>query len=353
MRRVVVSLGIPALAAIALIALVAHAPRPAVGSAGQVTVVTYGGSYGEALNKAFFEPFEKATGIKVVKQVGPDFAKLKAMVQSQNVQWDLYEGTTHFLLDGVKEALLEPIDYGIVRVPELPQALKHSHGVGYMSYAGILAYSTKTLLSGASRPGSWRDFWDVKKFPGKRALFKRPAGTLEFALLADGVPLDKLYPLDVERAFRSLERIKPHVSVWYSAIAQPIQLLQTGELDMAMTFNGRVEIAKRENVPIDFVWDGGYITYQYFMVPKGAPNRENAMKLIKFALDAEQQMSLPRFIPGYGPANPAAFDRLPMELKRTLPTYEANRRKLFLLNGDWWAGKLEPLAERLALMLTR
>src|SRR5205823_2462578 len=78
---------------------------------------------------------------------------------------------------------------------------------------------------GGTQPKSWADWWDVKKFPGARSMRDHPVDNLEFALIADGVAMDKLYPLDVDRAFKKLDQIKPHVNVWWSTGQQPAQLL--------------------------------------------------------------------------------------------------------------------------------
>ena len=70
-------------------------------------------------------------------------------------------------------------------------------------------------------------------FPGKRGLKKEPNVNLEWALLADGVPPEKVYevlgtPQGLERAFKKLDTIKGSI-VWWQAGAQAPQLLADGE----------------------------------------------------------------------------------------------------------------------------
>src|SRR5260370_15646052 len=105
---------------------------------------------------------------------------------------------------------------------------------------------------------TWADFWNTKRFPGGRSLRKDPRTTLEFALLADGVPIDKLYPLDVDRAFRSLDKIAPSVTVWWSSRHQPAHLLADKEVAFAAAFNSPVwTAATQDKMPLEVEWNQG------------------------------------------------------------------------------------------------
>lgn len=72
---------------------------------------------------------------------------------------------------------------------------------------------------------------------------------LEAALLADGVPMDELYPLDLDRAFAKLDTIKDDI-VWWTKGAEPSQMLSTGEADYALAWSGRIATAKDEGSPL-------------------------------------------------------------------------------------------------------
>jgi putative spermidine/putrescine transport system substrate-binding protein len=227
------------------------APRVArAASANELVVASWGGPYQEALRKAHFEPFSRQTGIKVIETTFEDpLSRIKAMVEARNVEWDVVNVGDRHVIIGAREGLLEPIDYKLVSTADLIPAAVHPHGVGSDVYANTIGYYTRRY-SAQNHPRTWAEFWDVKRFPGPRSLRKVPFANLEFALLADGVPPAQLYPLDVERAFRSLDRIKPHVTAWWTSGAQFTQLLSNGEVDLAAIWDGEVVGAIAKGAPI-------------------------------------------------------------------------------------------------------
>ncbi len=125
----------------------------------------------------------------------------------------------------------------------------------------------------------------MKKFPGRRALRNHPIATLEAALMADGVAPDKLYPLDVDRAFKKLEEIKPNITVWWTSGAQSAQLLNDGEVDMVMAWNGRVSALTKEGAKVAYTYNQGILQSTSLCILKGAPNLATAVKFLNEAVD--------------------------------------------------------------------
>jgi Bacterial extracellular solute-binding protein len=197
----------------------------------ELVFVGFGGSYQDGQTKAFFEPFEKETGIKVIQTTGVDIAKLRAQVQSKNVEWDLISIPDRLRYTAVKDGLLTPLNYNVINAKDIIPQLVTEFAVGGVTIAMQNSYSTKAYPPG-KQPVTWQDFWDATKFPGPRGLYNAPTYIVEFALIADGVPKDKLYPLDVPRALKSLDRVKPHVKVWWTQFPQPGVLLKSGEITM-------------------------------------------------------------------------------------------------------------------------
>jgi hypothetical protein len=182
----------------------------------ELVFVGFGGSYQDGQTKALFEPFEKETGIKVVQTTGVDLAKLRAQQQSNNVEWDLISIPDRLRYTAVRDGLLQPLNYSAIpNAKDVQKNLVTEYAVGCVTIPMLLTYSTKAYPGGKA-PQNWHDFWDPTKFPGPRGYYNAPPYSLEFALIADGVPKDKLYPLDVNRAFKSLDRVKPAVKVWWS-----------------------------------------------------------------------------------------------------------------------------------------
>lgn len=327
-----------------VLAVSCKAPTAQESGARELVVVSYGGSFQEAQRKAFFEPFEKETGIKIKEaQWSGEYGKLKAMVAAGQPTWDLVTAAeASIIARGAKEGILERIDYtGIDKSKFYPEALT-DYSVGICFFSTAMAYNTRDGV----RPRNWAEFWDTQRFPGRRSLRNDPRTTLEFALLADGVPKENLYPLDVDRAFRSLDKIRSAVGVWWTTGSQPPQLLADGEVKFASAFNGRIwTAAVRDNLPLAVEWNGGALDTDSWIIPKGARNREAALSLIRYTSRPEAQIALTRYI-SYGPTLREAYARLTPEQRSVLPSSPENRVHQFVFNGSWWAENESAVLER-------
>jgi putative spermidine/putrescine transport system substrate-binding protein len=310
---------------------------------GQVVIATMGGSYGDALREAIFKPFEKATGIKVVEATGPFLPKLRAMVESGSPEWDVVEALPGDFGLLSREGLLERLDYSEMDrnvFADFPKEAVQPTGVGTMVYATVIAFNTEKY-SQANAPKSWSDVWDVKKFPGPRILFAgAPASSpaIEIAYLADGASPERLYPIDFKRAYAALSRVKPQVVKWATTPAMIPEALSSGEAVLGPAALGRIQLAKEQGAPVDYVWNQATTAYSYWAVLKGAKNTKNAQKFIEFASRAENQAALAKLFL-VGPLNKKAFDLIPVDRAKLLPTYPANKIKTIPLNASWWSTK--------------
>ena len=244
--------------------------------------------------------------------------------------------------------MFEPIDYTIVDKSKVMEKGVHTHGVATDLFSTALAYSTEKFPNEEDRPKSWKDFWDLEKFPGPRALRRDPRSTLEIALLADGVAPDQLYEptLDVDRALRSLDKIRDSVTVWWSSGHQPAELLSSGEVIMTSSFSARIWVAARKDgKPLAFTWHQGFIDPEWWVVPRGSKKKELAMKFIAFACRAENQVIFAEHI-GLGPSNPEAIGKCPEELARELNTHPENLKHQIFMNAEWWSKNYKKVMEK-------
>ena len=182
--------------------------------------------------------------------------------------------------------------------------------VGGDVFSTVLAWNTKTY--GDKGPQSWADFWDVKKFPGKRSYRKGVAGALEPALMADGVPPDKVYevlsqPGGIERAIKKIKELKPHIAVWWSSGAQHAQLMKDGEVDMITGWNGRFDVVAKDGGKVAYTFNQALLDYDCYAIPKGAPNKAAAMKFLAEISKPQYQAEFTKYIT-YGPTNKKAYD---------------------------------------------
>lgn len=267
--------------------------------AADLTVVSFGGANKAAQVKAFYEPWEKAGKGKIVAgEYNGEMAKIKAMVDTKSVSWNLVEVESPELARGCDEGMFEELDPALFgnEADYVPGAIQPC-GVGFFVWSTVLAYNADKLKTA---PTSWADFWDTKKFPGKRGLRKGAKYTLEFALMADGVAPKDVYQVlgtkeGVDRAFKKLDELKPSIQ-WWEAGAQPPQYLASGDVVMSSAYNGRIAAVQKES-NLKVVWNGGIYDFDAWAIPKGAKDAEEAKKFIAFSVQPEQQKTYSRTLP--------------------------------------------------------
>lgn len=320
----------------------------------QITVVNFGGANANAQKKAYYEPFEKA-GTKVVAvEYNGEQAKIKAMVETKKVTWDVVEVEAPDAQRGCDEGLFEKMDFSKVgpKADFLPAAVTEC-GVGVFVWSTVMAWNADKVKTA---PTSWADFWDVKKIPGKRGMRKGARYNLEFALMADGVKPADVYKVlatkdGADRAFRKLTELKPNIQ-WWEAGAQPAQFLVAGDVALSTVYNGRIDAANREGRNLKIYWPGGIYDLDYWVIPKGTPNKDAAMKFIAFASQPATQAVYAQNI-AYGPVNTKALTKLDKKVLDDLPTSPANAKEAIQMNVGFWADQGEALEKRFAAWATQ
>ena len=265
-----------------------------------MTFTSFGGVYQEAQRKGWLEPYTELTGIQWQESEESSNATIRAQVEAGDVTWDVVDVGNDFGLAPHAD-LLEPLDYTLIKRDEILDGFAGDYRVADITYGVVLAYNTE--LTAGQVPEGWADFFDLTKFPGKRGLWKySEGGVFEFALMADGVAPDELYPLDLERAIAKLDTIKSEI-VWWESGAESQELIGSGEVAMSMIWNGRGWSAKNQDGnPVEMQWNQQILTADYFVVPKGTPNKQPAMEFIAWATCAENNAAPSEFIPS-GPTN--------------------------------------------------
>lgn len=333
-----VGLVVVAAAALVVSSLMTSAVMSADGK-GQLVIVSWGGSYQDALREAFFKPFEKETGIKIVEQSPPSLAKVKAMVTTGATEWDLVDSSASALYTMIDQGLLEPLDYGRIDKTAYFDAVVNPYGVGNIFTAVVIGYNTKSF-SRDHHPRTWAEYWDVKKFPGPRALVAGQDGNInamEVALLADGVPRNKLYPLDTDRAWRSLEKIRPNVTKWTATVAEGSQGLADGQFTLAMSFSNRLQALKDQGAPVDYEWNECLLSPTFWVVPKGAPNRANAMAFLAYLSHHPELHTRLSSIMPVGPVLKRAAESLDARTAKLVPNSPGNVRQAVFYDAGYWA----------------
>lgn len=318
-------------------------------AADALTITSWGGAYQKSQQEAYFKPYTAKTGTKITEEeYNGEIARIRAMVQSGKTTWDAVDVDANTAQQGCDEGVLQPIDYSKFGGKEaFLKGATFECAIPTIVYSTIYAYDGDKIKDG---PKTIADFFDTKKWPGKRAMWKNPAGNLEFALMADGVPADKVYETlktkeGVDRAFKKLDSIKKDV-VWWEAGAQPPQLLASGEVVMTTAWNGRIFNAnKADKKNFKIVWDGQLQDWDLWAIPKGVKSLDASYAFLKFASSPEQQAEQTKWI-SYGPAVLAATAKVDPEVLKDLPTAPENSKNVLPNDPTFWADNREELMKR-------
>lgn len=319
------------------------------GMAQSLTVVSWGGNFQDAQREIFFEPFAQEAGVTVLDESWDGgIGVIQSRVRAGNPGWDVVQVEAEELELGCYDGLYEPIDWSrIADTSDFIAPAVSTCGVGTIVWSTALSYDADVLPEG---PQSWADFWDLEAFPGQRGLRRGPKYALEFALIADGVPVEEVYdvlhtPEGVDRAFAKLDEIKDQV-IWWEAGAQPLQLLATGEVVMTSAYNGRITgVNRSEGRNFEVVWPGSVLAVDSWVILRGSQNVDLAHDFIAFASQPERMAQLPEFI-AYGLPSIAASDFVPEEYQADLPTTPGNIEEALPLDTDFWIDNLEVLTQR-------
>ncbi|MGE0719403.1 MAG: ABC transporter substrate-binding protein [Alphaproteobacteria bacterium] len=321
----------------AVAAVLAHA---AGASAQDLTVVSFGGSYQAGQSKALFQPAAAALGIKVKEETYTGIADLRLKVKAGAVTWDVVTSGSGSAARAGAEGILEKLDYKVIDVSSFLPGMAQEYCVGGDVFSTVLAWNTKTY--GDKGPQSWADFWDVKKFPGKRSYRNAVAGALEPALMADGVPPAEVYkvlsqPGGIERAVKKIKELKPHIAVWWSSGAQHAQLMKDGEVDMITGWNGRFDVIAKDGAKVAYTFNQGLLDNDCYAIAKGAPHKDLAMRFLAEISKPAYQAEFTKYIT-YGPTNTKAYELGTIEpgYAKRLPSHPENAAKQLTVDLQWY-----------------
>ncbi len=318
-----------------------------------LTIATWGGSYESAQQKALFGPFEAATGIQINTQYYTgDIAILKG-----DLVPDIIDMTMDDALLACEQNLLQRLPLSKILAPS-PDGLKPEQdfikgsllpcGVAHLSYSTLVAYDERAF-SGA-KPQTIADFFNIKRFPGKRGLRKQPSAILEWALMAEGVPINQIYDLlstdrGMRLAFRRLHSIRDHI-VWWDDPKEPAALLKSGQVTMSSGFNGRFFDAKAQGDTLTMIWDGQIIDWDVWVVPlKTAQTNDATSKFLRYVTQSENMAQLAENIP-YGPSRLSALKRIGLHpqkkisMRDHLPTASHHLDRALFRDANWYARTL-------------
>jgi len=295
----------------------------------EIRMIESGGLSGDSIQAGYIEPLKKKFGINVVRESPSSLGKLRALVESGQTSTTLFELGSSVMVQAKKLGLIEKIDWAAVDPAAMYPEAKNEYGFGYQYFSTIMAWRAD-----AKAPKNFVEFFDTKAFPGKRCLPDYPHYCLPFAVQATGVPIDKLFPLDVDAGFKKLNEIKKDVSVWWKAGAQPPQLLKDNEVQYVICWSGRVV----GDPAFGMNFAGGKADLSYFGIVKGSrpEDKAAAYKLMHEMSLPENQAKAAEVISYTGPS-PNLDPLLPKDKLAQFPSSAQNKAIQYFENAEWWA----------------
>ena len=318
--------------------------------ADEIVIATTGGLMRNTIEEFFYTPFAEKTGTEVIPfdiEVPDQWARAEGMTRTGAVEFDIVTATGPDLVDKAEMLVDIPCDE-LTNVKEfgLPGACQPK-GVARTTGGMLMTYNTEAF--DGKQPQTWADFWDVENFPGPRGLpdtGDRDWWLPTIALLADGVKKEDLFPLDLDRAYRKLDEIRPHIAVWWKTGNQVQQIMRDDEVVMTMSYSGRALKVIQDGAPFAMAWDGAIRDTGYFAILKDSPNPEGALKFIDFFYgDADGH---PGFIQavGYATSSTIGLAKLPEDEQKLYATHPDNYDLLVDPDFAWIGNNRDELRKR-------
>ena len=346
----------------------------ATAAAQPLTVVSWGGAYSKAQMRAYHKPYTARTGIRIINDdsAAESVAKLRAMNEAGNITWDVVDAGIDDAIRLCDEGLALEIDFDN-HLPPAPDGTPASLDFGdilmndcfipQLVYSATFAYRTDKV--GDTAPDDVCDVFDLETWPGKRALERRPINNMEWALLCDGVPKDKLYEVlttikGQKRALAKLDTIKDQV-IWWSAGADTPQLLADGEVVMGSGYNGRLfSVIEEQNQPVAMLWDAQVLGLDGWIIPAGLGEERTrrALDYVGFTNEPRRMAAISKYI-SYAPLRTSAqalvgrHADLGIDMKPHMPLAPENSRNVILFNHEFWADYRDDIDDRFQAWLAR
>jgi putative spermidine/putrescine transport system substrate-binding protein len=330
--------------------LLTAAPLTAVQAQESINYITAGGVYLENIKKAFLDPIGQKLNVTWNIETNDADTPVRIQVQSGAITTNIAEFGAATCAQGAKEGFYEKLDFSVIDNKDLAPGSFSDYYVGSTVYSIVMAWNPATVKEG---PKTWADFWNVEKFPGKRALRKDPRATLEAALLADGVAMKDLYPLDLDRAFNKLREIKPHITAWWNSGAESQQMIRDGGIDMIAMYNARVESVISDGGSAAYTFNEGLMDFGCWAIVKGSDKVDLSMKILAEFVKPEYQAEM-TVLSNYGAANTKIGEtgKISEAILAKIPTSPQNLEGQGFLAPDWWAENGAVAKERFDQLLT-
>ncbi len=340
------SLAASLLAASGLFFLVARAKTAGAGEPKPLVIAVVTADWAPSLRIAWLDPYADLSGRRVVAVSDASYDRLRAMVTTGRVEWNVVELTPAWQAAARRDDLLENLDFSAMDHSQLIVGadLVTETSVADVVWSHVMFFNTQQFPDGR-QPQNWAGMWDINGFPGKRSLPKAAnSGVLEAALMADGVAAAQLYPLDIDRALRRLGQIKNQV-IWWSTAAESQQIMVASQAVLGLVEDRQALSAIEQGAQISIQYNQSLMTWRSLAIPKGAPDRAASLAFLRYVLTPDAQAAMAT-ADTYGPVTPAAFDQLPPHRAAMLSGGPQQQSLARWVDERWWSENLTHVAAK-------
>lgn len=304
----------------------------------ELVIATFGGDWGNAQRKIWFDEFEKEYNTKITEvEYNGDYNLTKAKALSG--EWDIIDIEELEMLRGVEDSLWLPINYENISKESIIKNAALDYAVGSVAYSIVIGYDSEMFPNGSVK--GWESFFS-KNFSGKRGFRTAPQYIVEGIWLAHN-PTLSLYNLPIEETSKKIREYFKEFKdsfgvdniITFETYGQPQDLIKRKTVSMAYGTNGRMMAEKLNGANIDICWNQSILTIEYYVISKKTKHSDLSQKFIDFILNKKNQAKMGKFIP-YGPVNKDAFEELTDEEKSLLPTSPDIYPKTVLYKAGWW-----------------
>ncbi|MFG1922554.1 extracellular solute-binding protein [Cryptosporangium sp. NPDC048952] len=302
-----------------------------------LTFTGYGGDGQKAMIASYQKPYTaEHSNVSFVNTSPPDVAQVKAQVLSKSVKWDVVAVAPAAATQNCGK-LFEELDFSDLKDKgNLVDGTVGKCYLGNWINANPIAYRTDAFPDKSKAPKTVADFFDTKKFPGKRGVLTNiQNGVLEYALLADGVAPDKMYPLDVPRALKKLDTIRSQTT-FAPNVGALQQAVGAGQVDMFILPDSRLVPLMNSGTAITVTWDVTVTALNAFAIPKGSPNKEAARRFIETVVTPKSVESISEAL-GTQPINKAAKANLSVNAAKVEVAGPQNSGQVVQQDVDWYS----------------
>ena len=294
-------------------------------------IVAWGDAERGPARAAFGEALHKESGIQVV-----EVATRTSLAAAKEGGWDVMSVDSRLMIELESHRLLAALPRDLCDPGDLIEKRWYrSHAMGWYCDVLGIGHALEDRRLKSRHPKDWTQFWDGARFPGGRGLRPRPEETLEAALLASGVKPGKVYPMDLGRAFASLDRLRPHLTMWIKAAPRAIGLIESGAVSYLPARASRVATAQRRGRPVGIATGSPLLVPRFLVVAKESPNRDAAFRLLRHVMAADRQRAWALARPGVVPLSRRAWRKLPKARRDGLPNPRDS--KVLFTDIDWWS----------------